>query len=391
MKIALVSPYDWSHPGGVRNHIRELAAYLRGAGHKVTVVTSASAPVDEAGVMVVGDAFTVPLNGSIARLNYPTPRLRQMAQLFLSARFDVVHIHEPLVAPLTIACTLGARAAAIPVVGTFHAAASPNAAWIYDLARPVLRPICAALTERIAVSPVALETIARVYPGHYHIIPNGLNLAPFQAAQRHPSPCADGRPTILFLGRLEPRKGATELLAALPRLRASLALAHLPLPHVVIAGDGPERDICQELAEKLGDITLAGTITDAEKIRLLAGATLFCAPALGGESQGIVLLEAMAVGTPVIASDIPGYRTVITPGTGMLVPPRDPSALASGLHRALADATWQRTVALEGRRAIQRYDWGTVGHEISSVYCQAIQQRGVAATFAESLPRGYNA
>lgn len=378
MKIALVSPYDWSFPGGVRNHITALAAYLRNQGHTAHILTAASQPVKEDGVRVIGTVAPLAINGSVARPGLPDLRQPGLPGLLRGEGYDLLHLHEPLVAPLTLALALTARGLRIPCIGTFHAAASPTAAWMYRQARPLLRPAFATLAERIAVTEVARETIAALFPTEYHIIPNGIEVAQFQAVRRVQ---ATKRPTILFLGRLEPRKGATVLLAALPHLRHLAALAGDPLPRIVIAGTGPEMTACQQLAGRDPDVRFVGAISDAEKPLYLAAADVVCAPSLGGESQGIILLEALAAGAAVVASDIPGYRTMITPeATGVLVPPGDPAALAQALQRVLHDATLRARLVAQGRAAVQRYDWARVGHEVEMVYAAALAQQHVTAT-----------
>jgi phosphatidylinositol alpha-mannosyltransferase len=383
MKIALVSPYDWSFPGGVHTHITALAKHLRGQGHTAHILTAASRPVAEEGVRVIGAVAPLAINGSVARPGLPELRQPGLPGLLRAEGYDLLHLHEPLVAPLTLALALIARGLHIPCIGTFHAAASPTAAWMYRQARPLLRPAFAALAECIAVTEVARATITAVFPADYHIIPNGIEVAQFQMVRRVR---ATDRPTILFLGRLEPRKGATVLLAALPRLRQLTAQMGDPLPRIVIAGAGPEIAACQQLAGNDPDVRFVGAISDAEKPLYLAAADILCAPSLGGESQGIILLEALATGATVVASDIPGYRTMITPeATGVLVPPGDPIALAQGLQRVLHDGVLRARLAEQGRQAVQRYDWARVGQEVEAVYMAALAQRHATTTAARVI------
>ncbi|HKD77179.1 MAG TPA: glycosyltransferase family 4 protein, partial [Ktedonobacterales bacterium] len=183
MKIALVSPYDWSYPGGVGQHIQHLAGYLRARGHEAHILTAASEPVSDPLVHVIGNAFPLAINGSVARPGIPTLRWTPTEDILSPERFDLVHLHEPLVSPLTMACAVFARAYGIPCVGTFHAAASQTARWLYESARPVMGPVFTALDERIAVSPVALATIGQIFPAEYHIIPNGVDVARFASAR----------------------------------------------------------------------------------------------------------------------------------------------------------------------------------------------------------------
>jgi len=383
MKIALVSPYDWSYPGGVRNHITALAAHLRGHGHTAHILTAASQPVAEAGVRVIGNVAPLAINGSVARPGLPSLREHPVYRVVAGERYDLLHLHEPLVAPLTLALALVARGLDIPCVGTFHAAASPSAAWMYRQARPLLRPAFAALAGRIAVTEVARATIADVFPAEYQIIPNGIEVAQFQVVRRTQS---SPQPTILFLGRLEPRKGAAVLLAALPRLRQLALTAGDPLPRIVIAGEGPELATCKKLAGDDPNVRFVGAITENEKPLYFASADVFCAPSLGGESQGIVLLEALAAGAAVVASDIPGYRTVLTSEeTGALVLSHDPEALAQALHRVLHNGALHARLVAQGRLAVRRYDWAQVGREVEAVYTAALAGQPVAVAPARAL------
>jgi phosphatidyl-myo-inositol alpha-mannosyltransferase len=373
MKIALVSPYDWSYPGGVGQHIQHLAGYLRSRGHEVHILTAASEPVSDPWVHVIGNAFPLAINGSVARPGIPTLRWTPTEDILSPERFDLVHLHEPLVSPLTIACALFARANGIPCVGTFHAAASPSTRWLYECARPVIGPVFTALDERIAVSPVALATIQQIFPAEYHIIPNGVDVERFASARRVSN---EHNPTVLFLGRLEPRKGVDVLLESIPLVREMANAAGDPSPRFVIAGEGPDRERYEYSICGQDDVIFTGTIPEDQKLTYLAEADVFCAPAIGAESQGIVLLEAMAAGATVVASDIPGYATVVAhEQTGLLVPPRDPQRLAEALHRALHDPMLRARLAIPAQLAVRRYDWHQVGCEIEAVYAAAIAHR----------------
>ncbi len=380
MKIALVSPYDWSYPGGVGQHIQHLASYLRLRGHEAHILTAASEPVSDPQVHVIGSAFPLAINGSVARPGVPTLRWTPTEDILSPERFALVHLHEPLVSPLAITCAMFARAYGIPCVGTFHAAASPSANWLYECARPLLGPVFASLDERIAVSPVAVATIQQIFPAEYHIIPNGVEVERFASARRATVQNQEHSPTIHFLGRLEPRKGVDVLLEAIPLVRAMARAAGDPPPHFVIAGAGPDRERYEQSMCGQDDVTFTGAIPESQKPAYLASADVFCAPAVGAESQGIVLLEAMAAGATVVASDIPGYATVVAhEQTGLLVPPRDPQRLAETLHRALHDPMLRARLAIPAQLAVQRYDWHQVGCEIEAIYAAAIAHHAAKA------------
>jgi phosphatidylinositol alpha-mannosyltransferase len=398
MKIALVSPYDWSYPGGVGQHIQHLAGYLRERGHEAHILTAASEPVNDPQVHVIGNAFPLAINGSVARPGVPTLRWTPTDDILSPERYDLVHLHEPLVSPLSMACALFARAYGIPCVGTFHAAASQSARWLYECARPVIGPVFAALDECIAVSHVALATIRQIFPVEYHIIPNGVSVERFASARRaadrkaelsHSVRYHEYAPTVRFLGRLEPRKGVDVLLEAIPLVREMASAAGDPPPRFMIAGEGPDRERYERSICDQDNVIFTGAISEDQKPAYLAEADVFCAPAIGAESQGIVLLEAMAAGATVVASDIPGYATVVEhEQTGLLVPPRDPQRLAVELHRALHDPMLRARLAIPAQVAVRRYDWKQVGCEIEAIYAAATAHRAakVAQNRVETYP-----
>jgi phosphatidyl-myo-inositol alpha-mannosyltransferase len=370
MKIAIVSPYDWSFPGGVRQHISDLSDYLEGQGHEVHILTAASVLVSEQRIQIIGRAFSIAINGSVARPGIPSFLRHPAYRHLVLGRYDLVHVHEPLAAPLTMACVLAAQTRGIPCIGTFHTAVSQFAAWLYAQARPVIRPVFEALAERIAVSTIARSTIEQIFPASYHIIPNGVAVERFTSAKRMWN---TKKPTVLFLGRLEPRKGVNILLEAIPLVRHLASEAGDSLPRFIIAGDGPERDQVQQYALEENDVVFTGALQEEEKAGYFASADIFCAPSLGGESQGIVLLEAMAAGAAVVASDIPGYCTVINhEQNGLLVSPHNSQQLAQGIHSLLHDNTLRARLALWGQKDAQRYAWSQIGHEIEMVYAAAL-------------------
>ncbi|HEV2236559.1 MAG TPA: glycosyltransferase family 4 protein [Ktedonobacterales bacterium] len=380
MKIGLVSPYDWAYPGGVKNHIVHLAAELRVRGHTVRILTPAtgkSARRVEYGIFKVGRAAPLPVNGSVARISL-TPDLNgHISDLLMRERFDVLHLHEPLASVLPLTVLHSARRSGAIVVGTFHAAvprsltASPPE-WAYASAKPFLRHYFRKLDGRIAVSPAALGFIERFFPGDYRIIPNGVDVARFRDAAPRPE-LRDGKPNVLFVGRAEKRKGLKHLLRAVPLVRE-----YHPDTRFVIVSDGPLRAGFQRYVSKAGwrDVVFTGRVSDADLPSYYASADVFTSPAIGGESQGIVLLEALAAGVPTIASDILGHRSVITSGEdGVLVPPADHEQLAWAICHLLNDRREMERLRVAARERAEAFSWPRIAGEIEQYYHAILSQR----------------
>jgi phosphatidylinositol alpha-mannosyltransferase len=359
MRIALVSPYDLTVPGGVQSHVVHLAEALRAGGDDVVVLGPGS---DEA--TSVGRSLRVPFNGSVAPVA-PSPLVvRRLRAHLAAARPDVVHVHEPVVPWAGLAAI---RADLAPVVGTFHAWSSNSRA--YRVARPYARRILAGLAAPLAVSEAAAGYHAAaigVPASRFRIVPNGVTVARFADAAPLPEIADSPHPTLLFVGRLEPRKGLEPLIRAFTLLKT-----RRPDLRLYVVGDGPERDRCQQLlpARLRADVVFLGRVGDAELPRFFASCDLYVSPALGGESFGIVLLEAMAAGRPLVASDLPGYRSVARDGEqGRLVPPGDVPALAGAIDALLDNPALQRAMAAEGRRTAAGYDWTVVAARVRDVY-----------------------
>ena len=381
MKICLVSPYDFVHPGGVTEHVRHLSQKLRERGHDVTVLAPSSRVGDAHGIpgyVRIGRSVAVRSNGSVARIGLSFHLVRRIRTLLNETPFDVVHYHEPLVPALPITVLRFHHGAN---VGTFHAMARRNLGYYYG--RPFLKRYFNRLHGLIAVSAPARDFVARYFEGDYHIVPNGIDCARF-----HPnmtpvdSARTPGWLTILFVGRLESRKGFPTLLEAYGALRRERANVRL-----VVVGDGPMRWGYERQAEAFGipDVQFCGHVSAELIPRYYASADVFCAPASGGESFGIVLLEAMASGVPVAASDIPGFSQVVAPGEdGLLVPPRDPEAWTAALGTLLDDAPTRRRMGQNGVHKAQQYDWGRVVDSVLDVYGEA-QRRASAQQVATGV------
>jgi phosphatidyl-myo-inositol alpha-mannosyltransferase len=362
LRIALVSPYDLTVPGGVQSHVTHLAAALRAGGDEVELV----APGVSDDHHSIGDSVEVPFNGSVAPIGLAPRAARRTSQVLHELAPDVVHVHEPLVPWTGLGCV---RAHVAPVVGTFHAWSSDARA--YKLVRPLGRVVLDRLAAAVAVSEAAAGYHASalgVPLSRFTIVPNGVDAPRFADAEPFEDLRADARPTLLFVGRLEKRKGLEPLIRAFTLLKTTHPSARL-----LVVGDGPERDRCQGLlpARLRDDVVFLGRVGQDDLPRYYASCDLYVSPALGGESFGIVLLEAMAAGAPLVASDIPGYRSVARDEIqGRLVPPGDPRALAEAIGALLDNPALRHAMAAEGRRTARGYDWPVVAGRLRALYAE---------------------
>ena len=368
MKIGIVSPYAYPRPGGANEHIRETYERLRTMGHEVRIITAPwgdDPPAQD--VIQIGQAVAVPYNGSVGRVTLSL-RLEWLVNRMLEReRFDILHHHEPLV-PFLSAQILDR--AGCPNVATFHAFGGFS--FSYWLGRPVGRHYVKKLDARIAVSTAARHFIARYFPGEYRIIPNGVDVAAYRNARPFPE-YRDGKLNVLFCGRLEPRKGATYLLRAYTSLKQ-----RMPDLRLIVIGVGPQLGELRRTAqaERLQDLLFAGRVSEGDKARFFRTADVFCAPSTGQESFGIVLLEAMAAGLPVVASDIHGYKKVVQRNvSGLLVEPRDARALEAALERVLRDAELRARLGEAGARRAPEFDWSHVTERLVELYEEVIRER----------------
>ncbi len=377
MKVALVSPYDLAMPGGVNSHVTQLARQLRLLGHEATVIAPVSCPSGgEAGVIAAPGAI-VPMhvNGATAHVGLSPATFRWLHGVLDRERFDVVHAHEPLLPVLPLAALLYHGAAK---VGTFHAHYAHTR--LHALARPLLYPFFKRLDVRIAVSAAALRSAAGQFPGHYRIIPLAVDVAAFRRAAPLPQ-FADGKVNILFVGRLDPRKGVGQLLAALAQVLTQYAAIRLILVGPL---DRPARQRYRRLAAAYGlapeQVVFAGAVDQASLPRYYASADVFCSPALGGESFGMVLLEAMAAGKPIVATRIGGYRELVSEWReALLVPPGDVEALAAALALLVGSQDLRRRLGEQGRRTAESYDWPRIARRIVAAYEEALAGRKAGA------------
>ena len=380
MKVGLVSPYDWSYPGGVKDHITHLAAELRSRGHAVRILTPATGPearTVEYGIYRLGWTAPLRMNGSIARIAVTPDVYGRIRALLQREQFDILHLHEPLASSLPLTVLHSANASSAVHIGTFHAYArrslTSTSEWAYTSARPFLGRYVRRLQGRIAVSVPARDFVARFFPGDYHIIPNGVDVDRFRPDVAPLAEFMDGKLNILYLGRIERRKGAKYLLRAIPHIRE-----HYPNTRFIIAGDGQLRPAFEKLVAQAGwrDVVFMGRVPPEKMAATYASAHIFCAPNTGGESMGVVLLEALAAGRPVIASDIPGFRTVIRHQTdGILVPPRKHEELAWAICNLLGSEETRERLSTMGRRRAEEFSWAQVGRRIEDYYLELLGQR----------------
>ncbi|OKL52462.1 glycosyltransferase family 4 protein [Buchananella hordeovulneris] len=377
MKIGIVCPYSFEVPGGVQFHVRDLAEELGKRGHTVSVL----APVDDATesypwLVDAGRSVAVPYNGSVARLNFGVRATRAVNRWLEQGDFDIVHIHEPITPSIGI---LALRAVTGPVVGTFHTAMDTSRA--RQLATPLVAPLMEKFGARIAVSAEARRTLIQYQGGDAAIVPNGVVVDDFASAALLPAwQGTPQRPVVAFLGRLdEPRKGLAVLAGAIePVLRTH------PTTRFLIAGRGQASEIRAALGRWGDNVEFLGGITDAEKAALLKGADLYIAPQTGGESFGIVLVEAMAAGTLVVASDIAAFSAVLGDGRyGLLFSTGDSAALARQIQAALTDRPGSAKLAAAGQVAAGQYDWSVVTTKVLDVYELAIQAHQTPVAPAE--------
>ncbi|HMG61619.1 MAG TPA: glycosyltransferase family 4 protein [Streptosporangiaceae bacterium] len=359
MKIGLVCPYTWDVPGGVQEHVRGLAEALIELGHQVSVISPADDDTPLPGYVVpAGRAVPVPYNGSVARLSFGFLSAARVRRWLHDGRFDVLHLHEPVTPSLSI---LACWAADGPIVATFHTSNPRSRAMI--AAEPLMQPALEKISARIAVSEYARRTLVEHFGGDAVVIPNGVEVGFFADAE--PRPEWSGG-TIGFVGRInEPRKGLPTLLEALPRI-----IAARPGVRLLVAGKGDEEEAVKGLpAEVRSRIEFLGMVTDEEKASLLRSVDLYVAPNTGGESFGIILVEAMSAGAPVLASDLDAFRQVLDGGAaGELFPVEDADALADAAVRLLGDPARLAELSESGSRHVRRFDWETVGADILSVY-----------------------
>ncbi|MDH4208047.1 MAG: glycosyltransferase family 4 protein [Anaerolineae bacterium] len=368
MRIALVSPYDYPFPGGVTQHIHYLDKHFRELGHQVKIIAPCAGPEPENlpdnVVVTTNKVISIPFSGSTARIPYSPLVNWRVRKALHEEDFDILHAHEPMTLPVPIMALTHSRAVN---VGTFHAYRDTHV--IYKYGRRIFQPFFDKLQGKIAVSEAAKDTVARYFGGEFVIIPNGIDVDRFGG--EHVSPIEqylDGRPNILFVGRLEPRKGFRYLLQALPYIKEEFPKARL-----IVVGAYRKDEVTAHLLyvreHHLTGVKFVGRVSDDDLPRYYRTCDVFCAPSTGFESFGIVLLEAMAAGKPAVATDIPGYRDLLANGKeGLLAEPKNERALAQAIIHILKNPDLQRSMGAEGRAKARQYSWRRVALRVLEFY-----------------------
>ncbi len=356
----MVCPYSFDVAGGVQAHVVDLARAFIERGHKVSVLAPASKGTELPDFVVsAGKAIAIPYNGSVARLSFGPKPAAKVKRWLSENDFDVLHIHEPNAPSLSLLALMIAEG---PIVATFHTSTTKSLA--LSTMKGVLRPLNEKISGRIAVSELARRWQVEALGSDAVEIPNGVEVTTFAHA-----PYLEGYPragkTILFLGRYdEPRKGMDVLLGALPAI-----VEHHPDVQILVVGRGDEERLLRRAGDHAKNFRLLGAVTDAEKASAMRSADIYVAPNLGGESFGIVLVEAMSAGTVVVASQLDAFRRVLRDGAaGVLFPLGDSAALAKSVIEVLDDEPKRRRLIANGNEAVADYDWPVVAEQIMRVY-----------------------
>lgn len=359
LRIGLVCPYSLSIPGGVQAQVLGLAHELRRRGHETRVLAPCDGPPPFAFVTPLGKSLPTAANGSVAPLAPDASAALRTLRALNDEAFDVLHLHEPFAPGPTMTALLVHRA---PTVGTFHAAGTSAS---YRIFYGALERLSHRLDHKVVVSKDALELIRSHVGGEYEVLFNGVEVRRIRSVRPHLRP-DDDLPTVFFCGRHEHRKGLRVLLDALDRIDVPI--------RVWIASDGPETP---ELMRRTADderVLWLGRITDDEKFARLRAADVFCAPSLGGESFGVVLIEAMAARTPVVASSLPGYRNVATDGVdALLVEPQDAAALAAALRAVVADPDLRERLVAAGAERADGFAMSALADRYVEIYRSLVQ------------------
>ena len=367
MNIGLVSPYDYAYPGGVNNHISNLAINLAVIGHHVRILAPCSnkkALPNTTSIIPLGKTIPYPSNGSVARLTLSWWLMPKIKTILDEEKFDILHFHEPLfpslpwmVLPLSHSIN----------VATFHAYYRRSIG--YSMWKPLLNKFCSKLDGRITVSEPAKKFVSRYFPGDYRVIPHGVDLERFSADVPPIEDFCDGKLNLLFVSRLEERKGVRYLLKAY-----KIVKEYFPQSRLILVGPGDRSRHKYERwvrAAKLEDVVFKGHIPYADLPRYYRTADIFCMPAVGQESFGLVLLEAMAAGKPIVASNIEGYASVVNNGTdGILVKPRDEKALATAIVSLANDENLRQRISANGREKARAHTWESIAQRTLNYYTE---------------------
>jgi phosphatidylinositol alpha-mannosyltransferase len=361
LKIGIVCPYGWDTPGGVQIHIKELTQWLIAKGHEVSVLAPVTTEDEniEPWVVSAGRPISIPYNGAVAKVIFGPLASSRVKQWISAGEFDLLHLHEPAIPSLSL---LAGWAGDGPMIATFHAAA--NSQKVANAIGTMLDPLIERITAKIAVSEIARDTLKDRFQTEAVVIPNGIDTNKFSGIGRRSEWALPN--TLGFIGRFdEPRKGLSVLLEAIPKI-----VDEIPNLRILIAGPGDSADFSKQVSPKIRDrVTFLGRISEIEKAQFFKSISLYIAPNTGGESFGIILAEAMAAGSAIVASDLPAFETLLENGkSGEIFASQDPSALASSVIALLKNNQRREELAKAGLARSQIFDWNTVGEQILSVY-----------------------
>lgn len=362
MKIGMVTQSYYPRVGGVTEHVHYLSAALRDLGHDVTIVTSGPSTKHEHDIIRVGRNAFVPMNGALVNVTVGLGLRGRLRDIFRSEAFDLIHIHCPLEPTLPLMALMASSRVDVPVVGTFHMCARVSPA--YEVFSGRLGKYAARLDARIAVSKAARGFASKYFPGRYSVIPNGVCFDRFQ----HPSEASSrdsDHPTVLSVGRFDLRKNVPWLISGFRHL-----LTTCPRVRLLLVGSGLTKPLCRLMALPLGNaVRFAGQVPPVDLPAYFAASDVVCSVPKGSESFGIVLLEAMAAGKPIVGTDIAGYRDVVEHEVdGLLVPPGDTRALADALRFLIEDPQRRETMGLRGRKKARRFDWSGIAGSTVAIY-----------------------
>jgi phosphatidylinositol alpha-mannosyltransferase len=373
MKIALVSPYDFAYPGGVVSHISSLEKQFSRLGYEVKIIAPASKAVHTLGerFIRIGTPRPVPVSGSIARITL-SPRIEsQIEEVFERENFDICHLHEPLMPML---CTTILRLKRCPMVGTFHA--SGGKPW-YNMFSPIMKWYLdrwfRKLDGRICVSRPAFDYVSRYFHAEYHIIPNGIDTHHFNSHADNIESLLDGKFNVLFVGRMEKRKGFDYLWKA-------YRLVKQEIPDIRLIAVGPGTRLRNKYQKRItrngvNDVVFTGYVPYDELPRYYQSADVVCFPNTGWESFGVVLLEAMSTGRPIVASAIDGFTSVMTDGIeGITVPPRNVEKLAEAILNLVKDEKLRREMGIRGKPRAQQFDWSIIAQRVMDFYIATLNR-----------------
>jgi len=377
LRIAQVSPYDFAHSGGVQRHIASLSRELKARGHEVSILAPCTrnepaVDIGDVDLRTFGRSIPVPTAGSIARISFSVWHEWRLKSMLQNEKFDIVHIHEPLMPMFALTAS---RFSPSTTIGTFHAFNEGRGRG-YMLWKKVLNRGAIRLNGRIAVSEPAKHFANRYFKGDYTVIPNGLDVDRFSKPVPKPSILKDDAMNLVFVGRVnEPRKGLRYALGAY-----SLLKWQYPKLRLIVVGAGvPDRESYRIMGERsLDDVIFTGPVSEDELPGYYQNADIFLAPNTGKESFGFIIIEAMSASTPIVASNIPGFASVMTDGKeGLMVPPKDEAALAEAIKKLIENPGLRAQLGVDGRATVHQYRWSHVADSVLNYYDKVQEKQPV--------------